>query len=271
MALVNKHFDDLETRIGSEIINETKKNSLHSAYRLETLNTLMLKEMSNLLLYSKDLSSSKFLETAKIVEDEVFPNSRDFHMKICKELKENEVYTAAAVYKNEFLVDLEHSLKRLVNLEFLLPRVEYIEGPPAKAERADKLDNVKRSMSLKRNNSAVVITSRPSDMKVCRNISTIQPSKNSSVIITANPSNPFYQLQQNLSGFRNEMATPTLYKTSRISNISSGLKSIQETNRENTHRHEPSSLTSSRTSGINKENDLLAKSTYIDIGSSFFR
>jgi len=44
----------------------------------------MLKELSNLLMYSKDLSSSKFLETAKIVEDEVFPNSNDFHMKVCK-------------------------------------------------------------------------------------------------------------------------------------------------------------------------------------------
>lgn len=49
----------------------------------------MLKEISNLLMYSNDLSSSKFLETAKIVEEEVFPNSREFHMKICKELKEN--------------------------------------------------------------------------------------------------------------------------------------------------------------------------------------
>lgn len=43
LALVNKHFDDLENKISSEIVNETKKNSLHSAYRLETLNTLMLK------------------------------------------------------------------------------------------------------------------------------------------------------------------------------------------------------------------------------------
>jgi len=59
----------------------------------------MLKEMSNLLMYSKDLSSSKFLETAKIVEEDVFPNSRDFHLKVCKELKENEVYTATAIYK----------------------------------------------------------------------------------------------------------------------------------------------------------------------------
>jgi len=50
-------------------------------------------------MYSKDLSSSKFLETAKIVEEDVFPNSRDFHLKVCKELKENEVYTATAIYK----------------------------------------------------------------------------------------------------------------------------------------------------------------------------
>ena len=72
-----------------EITNEGKKNSLHSAYRLETLNTLLLKEISNLLLYSKDLSSPKYLDTIRTVEEEVLPNSREFHLKVCKELKEN--------------------------------------------------------------------------------------------------------------------------------------------------------------------------------------
>ena len=90
----------------------------------------MLKELSNLLLYSKDLSSGKFMETIKVVEEDVFPNSNDFHLKICKELKENEVYTASAVYREECLADLAYGLKKLVNLEFLLPKVEYIHGPP---------------------------------------------------------------------------------------------------------------------------------------------
>lgn len=66
LDLVNRHFDDLEAKITAEIAAEGKKNSLHSNYRLETLNTLMLKEISNLLLFSKDLSSTKFLETAKL-------------------------------------------------------------------------------------------------------------------------------------------------------------------------------------------------------------
>lgn len=61
LALVGRHFDELEGRIDSQINNESKKNSLHSNYRLETLNSLILKEVSSLLMYSKDLNSSKFL------------------------------------------------------------------------------------------------------------------------------------------------------------------------------------------------------------------
>lgn len=34
VALVHKHFDELEFNVDSEISNESKKNSLHSAYRL---------------------------------------------------------------------------------------------------------------------------------------------------------------------------------------------------------------------------------------------
>lgn len=59
--MVGRHFDELEGRIDSQINNESKKNSLHSNYRLETLNSLILKEVSSLLMYSKDLNSSKFL------------------------------------------------------------------------------------------------------------------------------------------------------------------------------------------------------------------
>ena len=267
LNLVNKHFDDLEHRINSEIVNETKKNSLHSAYRLETLNTLMLKEMSNLLMYSKDLSSNKFLETAKIVEEDVFPNSREFHLKVCKELKENEVYTATAVYKEECLADLVYSLKRLVNLEFLLPRVEYVEGPP-KFERADKLDDARRSFSLKRNNSAIVM-SRPHDLR----ISQLAPKHTTSIVMSSN-SNPLNLLQQYAMN-RSEVASPMLHKSSRLSNCSnfasnlqSGLKIIRETKRENTQA-ENRSMTNSSVSCTNKENDL-ARSCYIDTGSSFY-
>jgi hypothetical protein len=58
-----------------------------------------VKEVSNLLLYSNDLNSSKFLETAQRVEQEVFPNSKDFHLRVSKELKENEVYAANVIYR----------------------------------------------------------------------------------------------------------------------------------------------------------------------------
>ena len=67
--LVNKHFDDLEANISSQILNESKKNSLHTSYRLENLNTMIIKEISNLLLYSKDLSSPKFLDIVKLAEE----------------------------------------------------------------------------------------------------------------------------------------------------------------------------------------------------------
>lgn len=210
-----------------------------------------------------------------MVEDDVFPNSREFHLKVSKELKENEVYSANAVYKEEFLGDLAHSLKRLVNLEFLLPKVDYVAGPPQKMERVDKLDDARRSMSLKRNNSAVMV-SRPNDLSVSRNVSIVMPApaRQPSMVITSNPNNPFYHLQQNTGVNRSEVTTPLLQKSGRMSNFSSGLKMIKETKREITPRDNMSnmsSLTSSRASCPNKENEVLAKSTYIDTNSSFYR
>jgi hypothetical protein len=208
-------------------VSETKRNSLHSAYRLETLNTLMLKEISNLLLYSKDLSSGKFLETAKVVEEDVFPNSREFHLKVCKELKENEVYTASAVYKEEVLGELVYTLMKLINLEFLLPRVEYVAGPPQSQERVDKLDDMRRSLSLRRNNSAVVLN-RPPEVRTGQNMA-------QSIITSFTPrycqpiaiGNPFNQLQQFIS--RSEVASPTLTKSSRISNYSNNFATALKT------------------------------------------
>lgn len=82
LEIINKHFDDLETKITTEIGNEAKKHSFHSQYRLDSLNTLILKEISTLLFYAKDLSSTKFLDTAKRVETEVLVNSGDFHKKV---------------------------------------------------------------------------------------------------------------------------------------------------------------------------------------------
>lgn len=76
----------------------------------------MSKEISTLLDYSKDLCSGNFVKTAKVVEEDVFPQSREFHLRVCKELKENEVYTANAVYRQDVLKEIEYGLKRLVNL-----------------------------------------------------------------------------------------------------------------------------------------------------------
>ena len=45
---------------------------------------MILKEISSLLLHSQDLYSPKFIEAAKLAEEEIFPRSRDFHLKICK-------------------------------------------------------------------------------------------------------------------------------------------------------------------------------------------
>jgi hypothetical protein len=106
LALVGRHFDDLEQKIESEIASEAKKNSLHCQYRLETLASLLVKEVSNLLLYAKDLSSPKFLETVQRVEQEVFPNSTDFHLRVSRELKENEVYAANVLYREDLLPDI---------------------------------------------------------------------------------------------------------------------------------------------------------------------
>ena len=68
VAAVHGYFDQLEGSIENEIAADAKKNGLHAGYRLETLNTLLSKEISNLLLYSKDLASQKFLDTVRQVD-----------------------------------------------------------------------------------------------------------------------------------------------------------------------------------------------------------
>ena len=161
----------------------------------------MLKQISNLLVYSQDLSSNKFLQTVKTVEEDVFPNSREFHLKVCKELKENQVYTASILYKQECLADISFGLKRLINLEFLMPKVEYVQGPPKvqKMSRVSQLDDVRRSQSLKKNNSAVLF-SKPVDVRIpSRNISNMMPKHTTSIVLNANPLTNLQQFLANRS------------------------------------------------------------------------
>ena len=56
--------------------------------------------------------------------------------------------------------DLVYSLKKLVNLEFLLPRVEYVEGPPPKVERVDKRRSTvpNRQNVIENHNSNITLT-----------------------------------------------------------------------------------------------------------------
>lgn len=196
---------------------------MHSGYRLETLNTLLQKEISSLLLYSKDLSSNKFLDTIQQVEQEVFPNSNDFHYRVSKELKENEVYTANAVYNEQFLADLAFSLKRLVKLEFHIPRVECVED-------IRREDYMKRSNSMKKGSASMMVspnTKQYMDFSKVRNVSAINsPSKQSMSIVMPTP--PIQQIL-NSNTFKNQGESGL----SKSSKLTSALKSIRETKREN--------------------------------------
>ena len=133
----------------------------------------------------------------------------------------------------------------------------------------DKLDDVRRSMSLRRNNSAVIL--KTPDQSVKRTINALAPKQTVSVVL---PSNPFQQLQP-FSNNRSEVSTPTLHKSSRLSNFTPGLKIIRESRREGTNYDTNRSMTASSISNANglpnKENDLLAVSTYIDSGSGFYK
>jgi hypothetical protein len=42
----------------TEIIAEEKRNNLHSVYRMETLNTLLLKEITSLLMNGQEINTN---------------------------------------------------------------------------------------------------------------------------------------------------------------------------------------------------------------------
>jgi hypothetical protein len=84
LDLVNGHFDDLEVKVSNEILSENRRNLLHSPYRFEKLNALLMKEFNDLLNISKNLNSSKFLTIVKQLENDILPSSDDFHLKVCK-------------------------------------------------------------------------------------------------------------------------------------------------------------------------------------------
>lgn len=84
LAMVDKHFAELESKIENEINNEGKRHSLHGAYRLDTLSALLHKERSSLLEHAQDLASQHFLTTARRLEIDILPASEDFHLKLSK-------------------------------------------------------------------------------------------------------------------------------------------------------------------------------------------
>lgn len=88
----------------------------------------------------------------KNMENEIFPHSDDFHSKVAKELKLNEVYTPSVNYHSEFTAELNTVLKKLINLEFLMPRAaEYYEEAIKEEER--KANLMSKGSSLLKSNT----------------------------------------------------------------------------------------------------------------------
>ena len=83
-------------------------------------------------------------------------------------------------------------------------------------------------------------------------MSTLLPRNTTSIILNSAPYNPLLQLQQ-FAVNRSEVSSPTLAKSSRLSNMG-GLKMIRETKRETNFDDNRSSLASSNVSYLNKEN-----------------
>lgn len=115
------------------------------------------------------------------------------------------------------LSDVTFSLKRLVNLEFILPQISsYLE----------QTETVKRASSAKKPNTSLLVrTTQPmNDFTKVRNVSAVlSPKKNTSVVM---PTPPIQQILA-MSGLynRNEPGTPTMM--SKGSRLSSGLKIIR--------------------------------------------
>lgn len=158
------------------------------------------------------------------------------------------------IYREDLLADVEFHLKRLVNLEFLLPRMECLEARGADLQQQKRGDSLKKSAS-------VVMSAGQSPFSRVRNVSAVvSPGKTS---MTTN-TRPLMQ-QPILSPAMLRMQMENISKASRLS---SGLRIIHESRKESL-QDEVRSLTSSSVS-CDKENEL-AHSTYCDTGSNFFR
>lgn len=89
LEIVNRHFDDLEAKVSSEIKEEKKKNNLHNINRFETINNLLSREFSSLVDTISSINSYKFLDLARYIQQKILPSSKEFYVQISKELKEN--------------------------------------------------------------------------------------------------------------------------------------------------------------------------------------
>jgi hypothetical protein len=125
------------------------------------------------------------------------------------------------------------------------------------------MEQARRGNSVKKSASLMLSSSQPNFSRV-RNVSAVLSPNKQSFLVTA-PLVPAQTVQQILTPSMLRMQTENISKASRLS---SGLKIIRESRREN-NQDEVRSITSSSVS-CDKENDL-AHSTYCDTGSSFFR
>ena len=86
--MVNTHFDAVSQHYEDTILAESKKCGFHNEYRLESLNNVLGKEISNLVSHAQELNNN-FLKSVKRVKTEVLANSQLVHEKIVRELEAN--------------------------------------------------------------------------------------------------------------------------------------------------------------------------------------
>lgn len=70
LQIVKEHFDELEKTWESSISCEEKKHSLHSAYRLDTISSLISKELNELIDESRRMNSIAFVEEVPRITNE---------------------------------------------------------------------------------------------------------------------------------------------------------------------------------------------------------
>ena len=121
LRVVEEYFCELEKSWDNEMRLEEKKHCLHDEYKLQSLASLLNREINHLVEQRFRLNPNTVVEEVPKWEKEVRVESRRFHQQTVEELEANEKYAPIIHYYPEQLSNLTQTLRSALQLQFNIP------------------------------------------------------------------------------------------------------------------------------------------------------